>query len=402
MKPVTYWITQIIRLGVGALFIFSGFVKAIDPLGTSYKIEEYFVELGLAFLEPMSLTFSIVMIVFEILLGIALLLGYRAKLTMWLLFLMILFFTFLTGFTYLSGFDISWSNFYKPWTWVFYETNMKVTDCGCFGDFLPLHPKQSFFKDVVLTGLIVWLMWFKKYIERLLPTFTNNIIIGVSTISFFIYCFSNFWWGLPQVDFRPYAVGESILKNMESTPDKLEMTYYYVNKGTGEEQAFIFPDKPKNRDEWDYARDEKGEIKRIDKVLEAGIKARISNFKVENDKGELMDDEILYNSDYSFMVVAYELDHTKVKVFEEKLNALALKADEAGQAFFALTASSNIDEFRHDVQAAYPFYSGDGTFLKTIIRSNPGLLLLKGDTVKGKWHHTDIPEYDYIKQNFMK
>ncbi len=361
---------------VGSLFIFSGFVKAIDPLGTAYKMMDYFNEFGMGFLEPLTLSFAVFMIVLEIMLGVALILGYRMKLTTWLLFLMIVFFTFLTGYTTVTG---------------------HVTDCGCFGDFLKLEPIVTFSKDLVLLVLILIIMFNRDKIEKLFPTLFSTIIVASTGAVFLIYCFSNFYTNLPQFDFRPYAVGKNVPDQMTVAPEDrpvIEFIYIYTNPETGEEKEFDpkeLPSKP-----WTYK-------DRIDKVVKEGKTPKIDNFQLfEGD--EQVQDDILYNPDYNFWVVAYDLEKTDKKAFKEQINPLAEKAQAAGYMVYGFTAATTADTeaFRHDVQAAYPFYAGDATFLKTIVRASPGLVLVKDGTVLGKWHHKHLPTYEEVEQTLMK
>ena len=161
-------LTHIIRFIVGALFIFSGFVKLVDPIGSQYKFQEYFAEdvLNMEFLIPYALPFAILLVVAEIVLGVALLVGWLPKITTWKLLILILVFLFLT------------------WYSAFYN---KVTDCGCFGDFMKLSPWQSFYKDVILTIMIVFLVFQNKYIK---PVFSNKAVAGITI--FFIFCFDVF------------------------------------------------------------------------------------------------------------------------------------------------------------------------------------------------------------------
>jgi len=191
----------------GCLFIFSGGVKAVDPLGTAFKMEQYFGEFQATFqdtafdfmaglfpvLSSYSIGFSVVMIVLEVLIGIMLVIGARAKLTSWIFFLLIAFFTVLTGFTYLTGYVPTTSNFFSFSEWGPYtSTNMRVTDCGCFGDFLKIEPKLSFMKDVVLLLPALVFLFKHKDMHRLFSKTTRNIIVGVSTIGLIWYCLSNF------------------------------------------------------------------------------------------------------------------------------------------------------------------------------------------------------------------
>ncbi len=387
---------------IGAFFIFSGFVKAIDPLGTSYKIEEYFVEFGMGFLADYTLSFSVFTIVLEIVLGVTLLLGYMKSITAWLLLLLIIFFTFLTGFTYLSGYEmVTW---YNPGSWVFNELNMKVTDCGCFGDFLKIKPYHSFLKDVFLTVLILVLFVKRKAIEELFSSKISGGLSVVATIAFTLFCFRNFAWDLPLYDFRPYKVGNYLPELMKEIPDKVEYVWVYKDKATGEtkeleDKEFMkMSGEPGFKDKWQFV------DRKIGKVLQKGVPAKISNFQIVNEYDEDMSEDVIYNQDYQFLVIAYDLDETCEETFREKLNPIAAECDKAGILFFTVTAATKeqIEKFRHDNQTAYPFYTADPVFLKTIIRSNPGLMLLKDGTVKGKWHRNHIPSFEELKKDYLK
>ena len=200
-------LTHIARFIVGALFIFSGFIKLNDPLGFSYKLQEYFSAevLGLEFLSPYALLIAIVLVIVEILLGIALLIGHRKKITLWLLLLMIAFFTFLT--------------FYSAYF-------NKVTDCGCFGDAIPLVPWESFIKDVILLVLILFLMFTQKHIKPLFAKLTNTILIFIS----FIACMAFGYYvlmHLPWLDFRAYKEGSNIAEGMTVPEGAPEATFEY-------------------------------------------------------------------------------------------------------------------------------------------------------------------------------
>lgn len=382
---------------VGVFFIFSGSVKAIDPLGTAYKMEDYLVEFesslgtSLTFFKELAIETAVFMIVLEIILGLALIMGYRKGLILFLTTGLIAFFTVLTGYTYLSGwhFEGGFSD------WYFVKTDMKVTDCGCFGDFLKLDPKISFIKDIFLSVLIIILIAGSKHIKPLIRESFGFGVLSLVTIATTIFCISNFIWNLPIADFRPYAVGKNIPKQMEFVPPTVKYEYFFKNTSTGESKGFVYPDKPTG-DEWE--RDKTKE--RRDIVLDEGVPAVISNFQIVDEDNNVMDDDILYNESYVFMVVAYKLDHTDMDAWQQ-VNELAAQAEKDGYKFFAVTAS-NYEGFRHQVQAAYPFYIADATFLKTIIRANPGVLVIKDGTVLGKWHHNHIPTYESLKANILK
>lgn len=210
-------ITFLARLLVAATFIFSGFVKLVDPLGSAYKFQEYFSQdvLNMEFLIPYALPFSIVLIVVEILLGIMLLIGFKPKLTVWSLFLMTLLFLFLT------------------WYSAFYD---KVTDCGCFGDAIKLTPWETFYKNIALIILIVLLIFAVKHIK---PLFNKNLLkwISLGFLMLFLYITSHVLTHLPLIDFRPYAIGKNIQQGMkEIAIDGLpKVNDFYLETNDGED-----------------------------------------------------------------------------------------------------------------------------------------------------------------------
>jgi uncharacterized membrane protein YphA (DoxX/SURF4 family) len=365
---------------VGVLFIFSGFVKAIDPLGTSYKMTEYFHEFNMMFMDPFALSFAIFMIVLELVLGVTLLLGYKKDITVWLLLLMILFFTFLTGFTAYTD---------------------KVTDCGCFGDFIKLKPIQSFYKDLILTVLILILFFMRKNIEPLLSNHLAVPVVVLVTLFSTWYNFRNFYFNEPQFDFRPYAVGNHIPDLMKVPKGKepiVERIFVYANSSNPKEKIEITQDDlmaGKLEVKYDLF------IERKEKVIKEGETPRINNFRIDNENGENISEDLLNDPNYAFWVIAYDLDKTCKHSFTDKLNAMAEKAEQAGYKFFVAT-STRPEKFRHDVQAAYPFYTADGIFLKTIVRSNPGLLIVKNGTVMAKYHHKHFPSFEEIQQTVLK
>src|SRR5688572_17092290 len=202
-------LVNIVRIIVGLLFIFSGLVKANDPHGLSYKMQEFFELWDMSQFHSWTLTLSILMNAFEIIAGFALLLGWRIRLFIWLLLLLILFFTFLTGYTYVTG---------------------KPTNCGCFGDCIPITSKTSFLKDVLLTILIGLLFWKQKYIRPLLANKANTLAM----LLVILFSFGIQWYTLnylPIFDCLPYKVGKNINAQMQipadGVPDSMVITYVY-------------------------------------------------------------------------------------------------------------------------------------------------------------------------------
>ena len=383
------WLTHIARFLVGGLFIFSGFIKANDALGFSYKLEEYFEvfhgDTGLSLFEGMksiALPIAIIICVSEMMLGFMLLIGYRRNLTLWLLFAQIVFFTFLT--------------FYSA-------CYNKVTHCGCFGDFLKLKPWESFWKDIALLILITLLFSGKEHINDLFfPALQSSlfVIFSVAAIAFPIYAYRN----LPPLDFRAYAVGMSINENMKAgptySPAIYESGFIYENLKTHEKKEFTMKNYP-----WQDTLNWKWFATTNILIKDAIDPPKITDFTISNLDGVNITDSVLNNKDYSFLIVCYDLKKTDDNAsLHAKMNDFYNLATKDGKKILALTASSNkeIDEFKHAHQAMYDFASVDAIVLKTMIRSNPGLILMKYGTVIMNWHHNNFPSYSEVKNKYMK
>jgi uncharacterized membrane protein YphA (DoxX/SURF4 family) len=424
-------ITKIARYLVGTLFIFSGLVKANDPIGFSYKLQEYFEEFEklkvyfsplegfFKLLHDLSLEQAIFMVILEIVLGIAIISGYLPKLTAWLLLLLILFFTALTFAS--AQYEI-------------------VRSCGCFGDAIPLTPWESFYKDIVLLTLILFIFTQKNKIEpnkvdvldivmavlcigalgwlsfSLLkwpfPFIVGLVLIGGYVLwgyiapkqnvamyktligliisGYFTYrCYAH----LPAKDFRAYAIGKSIPEQMQGIPDKVQYHYLLTNKATGKQQEFTaFP--PNYETEWKY------DTLRIE-VLEKGVEAKISDFSISNRAGDEYTDDFFIG--YQFLLIYYDIDKASNDK-QSEINAFAEKAKAEGFNFVGVTASPEQSEkkFIEQNKPTYEFWICDQVVLKTIIRSNPGLLLLKDGVVLGQWHNNDFPDYQKVKEKYLK
>lgn len=308
----------IVRLIVSITFIFSGFVKLVDPVGSAYKFQEYFGAdvLNLEFLIPYALPFSILLILAEIMLGVMLLVGYLPKLTAWSLLGIILVFLFLT------------------WYSAYYD---KVTDCGCFGDAVKLTAWGTFYKNIVLIVLIAVLVWKVKLIN---PVFGVNIGKWVTFLSFFTFLFITYHVlvHLPIIDFRPYAIGKSIPEGMEFIGDE---------------------DPP------------------------------IHDFYLESVDGEDLTDVVL-SEDKVMLVVAYNLSKSDLQGFTG-VQKVTNKAIGEGYTVYVLSSSMNEEyqKIKADYNLNFDMLFGDETMLKTIIRSNPGVLTLSKGTVTGKWSWVD-------------
>lgn len=413
MHPFVWFIQYF----VGSLLIFSGLVKAVDPLGTAYKMKDYFTEFdtqGLPFMDIMheyALPFSFLMLVLELVLGASLILGIGQRKTTWTTLLMMLFFTLLTGFNYLTGYtskgdEVGILEFAK-WG-VFADENIRITDCGCFGDFLKLKPVETFVKDIIYTVLALLLVLNTSNLKELLPREKKIVGLNVRTIvgTLFIavstwFCLQNFYFDKPMVDFRPFTAGTNLRQakaECVANAPEVETMYTYVNSETQETKeisAAAFT-QPENKYLWEQDSPWKIDSdKTRSKVIKEGCNSQVQYF----DK-----DDILNDPNYNFLVVAGDLDKTDKGAFKN-ISALAAQAEQDGyqtRALYYNSSKQTVDEFRQSVAAAFPFETADDKLLKTIVRANPGVLLLKDGVIVDKWHHKHIPNYADVKTQHIK
>ncbi len=314
------------------------------------------------------------MIVLEIYLGIALLVGKFVKSTLWLLVAIIVFFTFLTGFSHFT---------------------QKVTDCGCFGDFMKLTPYQSFMKDILLTVLILIVVIGRKQVTTLFKGGLGTAVVVVGTIAATIFTYSNYF-DLPSIDFRAYKVGTNIPDCMVLPPDAkktiTETTFIYKDNETGEELRLGMNDLTGGG--IDYSKITF--VDRIDKVIQKGDEVKCKDFYITDIEGTEVTESIL-TAEKVFLITSYDLDKANKKGFE-RLTNLAKEAEGKGYQVVGITGSSldDAEAFRHEVGLAIPFYNLDAVPIKTMNRSNPGLMLLENGTVKGKWHHSKVKSFEKV------
>lgn len=454
------WIMTFLQNFCGILFIISGLVKAIDPIGTAYKMEQYFAEFqytfaetGMSFIAPLfpalssiSLFFSIFMIVFEIVLGVMLLLGYKSKLTSWLFLLLVLFFTVLTGFTFLTGYVPSGVNFFSFGQWGSYTaSNMRVTDCGCFGDFIKLVPKTSFFKDLVLLVPAFYFVFRHRDMHELFTPKARMAIIGLSTIAATGFCIWNSMLDLPVVDFRPFKVGTDLYAKKtaeeEAAANVKVLALVLKNKNTGEVKEIEYDVYMK---EW--AKYPKEEWETIDKkTSELTVQpTKVSEFSIMSPDGFDVAEDILTDSGDVFLIVAYKLkgetgqqevtlqdttwrtdtitydndsmvvvkaidtivtktgtaevynwDPAYIKKYTEKVNPLMDDVMKQGAVVYAAAGGAGTEKlasFKAATGADYDWYEADDILLKTIIRSNPGVVHIRGGKVMDMWHIRHLPK----------
>jgi uncharacterized membrane protein YphA (DoxX/SURF4 family) len=357
------YLVQLSRVFVGTLFIISGFIKLNDPLGFSYKLVEYFGAdvLNLEFLIPYALGISVFVVVFEVVLGVFLLIGYKIKFTIWSLLAMIVFFTFLTF--YSAYFD-------------------KVKDCGCFGDALKLTPWESFTKDVVLLVLILVLVLGIKYIKPLFSQLPNTII---ALFAFIV----SLWFGyhvlmhLPAIDFRAYKIGNNLQEQMIIPEDAAKpiTEYTWTFNVNGEEQTFVTDGSYPNVD---------GEYIGVEtKLIDEGYIPPIQDFSIESNDEDLTADFL--NEEHLIIVAMYSIANAESDGVV-KLKAFTDEAIKKGYTVIGLTSSGEEDKenITSQYKLNFDFYLCDEKVIKTIVRANPGIVVLNKGTVTQKAHWNDI------------
>jgi uncharacterized membrane protein YphA (DoxX/SURF4 family) len=355
-------IDQFSRFFVGLLFIFSGLIKLNDPVGTQIKMEEYFEVFAIHFhsfflvFKSMALEISMVMIVLEIVLGVALLFYYKMNITATLLLVLLIFFTFLTGYSHFTN---------------------AVTDCGCFGDAIKLTPKQSFIKDLILLVFVLHLFWYRNTYKPILYSREGHVLIaGVTLICLVvgIYAIRH----LPFLDFRAYRIGNNIPQQMKPQ-EQPQFEYVFERKDNGKEEH----SKQYLTDTTLF------KYKSVAQLNADKTKAKITDYAVSSPEGEDVTQNTFEGNKLLFII--YDVNKVSVKNID-KIRELVKELD--GQVeMMVLTASSTgeFESFRHEYQLPIPYYFADATVLKTIIRSNPGITLWKDGTVLGMWHHNDTP-----------
>ncbi len=362
------YIVGISRFFVGILFIISGLIKLNDPLGFSFKLEEYFSYgvLNLPLFEPYALQIAIVIVVLEVFIGVCLLIGFKVKFTIWSLLVMIIGFTFLT--------------FYSAYF-------NKVTDCGCFGDALKLTPWKSFAKDIVLLLLILILTIGRQHIKAIFSVSLNKIIIALTLMgcSVFVYYVLNH---LPVIDFRPYKVGTNIKEGMSVPADAPKAVFDYAWKFNvnGQEKIIIT--------QGDYPTVDGDFIEVQTTEVQAGYEPPIHDFTIEKD-GVDRASEFLTTPNL-VIVTAYDLGKSNFKAFEG-IKEVTDKAMKLGYKVIGLSASNEnfTQKLIKEYKLNFDFYFTDQTTLKTIVRSNPGVMVLQKGTIMQKVHFNDIDQLNF-------
>ncbi len=360
---------QVLRILVGVLFIFSGLVKANDPSGLAYKMDEYFAVWGWDWATPYSLFLSMAMNIFEIVAGVALLLGWMSKLNTTLLLMLILFFTYLTGYAVFSG---------------------KIKTCGCFGDCIPLVAYQSFIKDLILLVMILILFRYQAYIKPFLPVRANLFII---LLSLGFVCWGQLYVlkNLPVVDCLPYAKGNNLLEKMEppkgSVPDSIVVMYTY--KVDGKTVQFDASGFPNDFDESRYEY-----IDRENVVVRKGnATPPIQDMAFYTQAGTDTTKALLGSESPYLFIFAKDFDGAKPDWYELFTKIYSI-ANERQLAVYLVTNQPKkaMEFFNINRQFKVPVLTCDGTVMKSMLRTKTGLIAMNGAVVKEKWAEANMNE----------
>lgn len=358
----------VIRLLVGGLFIFSGLIKVNDPVGTAIKLEEYFdvfsndVASFFYLFKDYALPIGVVLVVAEVVLGVMLILGVRLRFTVWALGLMILFFTFLT--------------FYSAYF-------NKVTDCGCFGDAIKLTPWESFTKDVILLILIGILLLFRNDLSNDGPSWAKWTVFGSLAISLLlaITAIRN----LPFIDFRAYKEGVNITTAMKPSEP---LQYNYIMKKDGKEVVLD-----------QYPTDESYEF--VDMVLvNEDALPKISDFAVWDDEGDFTEGILTGNKAVIFVTFMAKMNTDYLDEIGKMVQGL-----QGSDISPIVVAASSVDEIEALISSrkwGIEGYQGDATVIKTIMRSNPGIMLIQEGVVLKKYHYRNTPSAEEVKSLFAQ
>lgn len=386
-KPeILLWIS---RVFVGLLFIFSGLIKANDPMGFGYKLQEYFHVFKMDFLNDYSTSIAIIICGLEIIFGVLLFLGIAAKLVAWGLLLLIVFFTFLT--------------FYSA----FFEV---VTSCGCFGDAIPLTPWQSFLKDLVLLALIL-IIFIKR--DKIKPLFKSSFVNGLFTVTSIILSFGIGVYTvkyLPFIDFLPYKTGNnlpSLMKAPEGAPlDEYQHIYSLKNKATGESKKMddktYMSSKIWEDENWEIVGEPES------KLVKKGYQVAIPDLFISDAEGNDLTAEIIQNPHFNFVVKIVDIsklspsDILALDKINSTLKDLTTDNNTIRTVLLTASASQDVDYLNSQLGLVLETFYADAVPLKSMVRSNPGVMLLQNGNVIKKWSKDTFPTKEELINTYLK
>ena len=366
MKRVKAVALYVARTVVGLTFILSGFVKAIDPLGTQYKIQDYLAAIppSLSLPDMLTLLMSVSLSMVEFTLGAFMMTAISRRVTARLTLLFMVVMTAVTVWIYIAD---------------------PVKDCGCFGDALTLTNLETLLKNIVLLALAALVAWRPTHIGRLMSR-SNQMLLGqmlmVTPVALSFWCL----YDLPLIDFRPYHIGADIKAGME-IPEGAEQPVFdttFIMEKDGERREFTLDNYPDST--WTFV-----DSKTV--TVKEGYVPPIHDFSITAADGEDITDMVLGREGYTFLLISPDLDKADDQNFGD-IDQIYEFCQDNSIPFYCLTASTEKSQqhWQNITGAEYPFCMTDATTLKTMIRSNPGLMLLEKGVVRGKWSHNRLPE----------
>jgi len=368
---------HIARILVGITFIFSGFVKGIDPWGSAFKFTDYFHAMHLDWLVWAAFLLGVILAFAEFAIGVSLLFSIKVKISSCLALIFMVFFTGLT----------LWIALKNP-----------VSDCGCFGDALILTNWETFYKNLVLIILVIITFRYRNSFGRgrAMLRYGAGLVVVIAYFGLAVYSYNH----LPVFDFRPYKVGVNIPEAMVMPEDApiavYKNTFYYKNKNSGKVKKFSEKNYPwQDTLTWEYDHIET-------KLIKEGYEPPIHDLSMETRDGDDFVDFFIHDDNYVFILVAYDLYKASTKHMGQ-INELASWAADKSFTFIGLTSTpfDESDAFIAENGIPFEFFTCDEITLKTIIRAIPGLLVIKNGTIVGKWHHNDIPTPEEFSSEFL-
>jgi hypothetical protein len=358
------------RIIVGLVFIFSGVVKAIDPLGSAYKFHDYFLAFNLAFLDWLALPLAIILCTAEFLAGFSVLTGIRHKAGIWTVLLLMAVFT--------------------PLTLVLALTN-PVSDCGCFGDAVHLTNWQTFGKNIIITAFALIVFSGRARFKPIFSSLKELSIITAVTVLFILFAFFNLRY-LPVIDFLPYKTGTTIADKMvvpEGVPvDEYSTTFIYEKEGVKKE--FSLENYPANDTSWKFI-DQKSQL------VKKGYIPPIHDFSISTLEGKDITGEILSDNSFTLLMISKKLEKAGADNLEKGFSTGKF-CIEKGFEFYVVTASG--PEEIKNYSNGLKFCTADETTLKTMIRANPGFILIKNGVIIGKWSRANLPDNNRLTEIF--
>lgn len=362
-------LTLVVRILVGATFLFSGFVKAVDPLGTAFKLNDYFVAFGMEAFKGTGIYLSMALLSLEMTIGISLIFNIWHKFNVWVVTFLTVYFTGLTLFIALTN---------------------PVSDCGCFGDAIKISNWATFFKNILLLALLFVLLLSKQqFTARFLSLQTQKVLWFVFIMfssAFALYSLRS----LPPIDFRPYKVGTNLIEARkipaDAEPDQYKNFFYYEKNGNI--KKFDEENYPWQDSTWSF-------IEMESELVKKGYDSPYTNLVFFDLNQNDITESVLNKSEYTWLLVSYDLSAIPLSMYD-KIHTFLTKAESENIRFSLVTSAGNSDikTFEYRSGVILPVISADEILLKTIIRANPGIVVLHEGIIVGKWNLKSIDTKD--------